>query len=232
MRALRQLITVVLIASIASPTWSESKVVGNVVNGQFATVRDAPLLSGSTVLNGDAINVGANGSAQIALPDGGRVMVLADSTVRMMRGDSSVQLAIDRGSASFSSQPQGMLEAVIADATVRAANGTAEGLVHLLSANAAVVVAEKGSLEISTSHDGRSMVVPEGSSARVSLMPEPQGGGTAAAGKSSLVSGKMIAIVAIAAGVGAGGTALGFALTEKKQSNQTLTNEVSPFQPN
>ena len=97
--------------------------------------------------------------------------------------------------------------------------------------NSAVVVASSGALQISTEHDGSTVLLPEGSAARVSLVPADQQGGPPAAGRAGVahISGKLLAIIVILVGGGllAGGIIAG--RHEHKKSQQELQNEVSPF---
>jgi hypothetical protein len=177
-------------------------VVGVAVQTQSATVRQASLTTGSTVFSGDAISAAANGRTQIALPGGGRVDVLSNSTVRVMRNQEGVQLAVERGSASFLSRPESPVAALLTDARVRAAKGTsALGIISMESPDSALVVASKGALEVTTEHDSNTILVAEGSAARITLVPdqpEQAQGGVQAAGRSR----RRMAIVLLLAGGG------------------------------
>lgn len=72
----QQLTAALLIALMTSPAWSQSQVTGTVITSKSAVVQDIPLLPGSTIFNGDSISVNETGSAQIALPGGGRIELL------------------------------------------------------------------------------------------------------------------------------------------------------------
>lgn len=203
MKILRQSLASVLTLLLAFPTWGATdNVVGVAVQSQSATVRQAALAAGSTVYSGDAISAAANGRTQIALPGGGRVDVLSNSTVRVTRDPQGVQLALDRGSAAFLSRPESPVAALLTDATVRAAKGTsALGIVTRESPESVLVVASKGALEVTTEHDSNTVLVAEGSAARITLLPdqpEQAQSGTQPAGRNN----RRLAMVLLLAGGG------------------------------
>jgi ferric-dicitrate binding protein FerR (iron transport regulator) len=182
LKILRQSLALILTLALALPTWGANEIVGVTVQSQAATVRQAALAEGSTVYSGDAISAAANGRAQVALPGGGRVDVLSNSTVRVERDKEGVSLTVERGTASFQSRPESPVAALLPDARIRAAKGTALGMVGMESPESALVVASKGALEIFTEHDSKSVLIAEGSAARITLVPDeaPQGGTTPA----------------------------------------------------
>ena len=201
LKILRQSLAFVLTLLLAFPTWGATdNVVGVAVQSQSATVRQAALAAGSTVYSGDAISAAANGSTQIALPGGGRVDVRSNSTVKVTRDPQGVQLALERGSASFLSRPESPVAALLTDATVRAAKGTsAFGIVTRESPESVLVVASKGALEVTTEHDSNTVLVAEGSAARITLLPDQPGQvGTQPAGRNN----RRLAMVLLLAGGG------------------------------
>ena len=203
MKILRQSLAFILTLVLAFPTWGATdNVVGVAVQSQSATIRQAALAAGSTVYSGDAISAAANGRTQIALPGGGRVDVLSNSTVRVTRDPEGVQLVVERGSASFLSRPESPVAALLTDARVRAAKGTsALGIVTLESPESVLVVASKGALEVITEHDSNTVLVAEGSAARITLLPdqpEQAQGGTQPAGRNR----RRLAMVLLLAGGG------------------------------
>ncbi len=173
-KILRQLTAAFLIAFMASPAWTQAQVAGTIVASQSATTRDAPLLPGSTVFSGEAVAVGQSGRAQIALSGGGRIEVLADSTVLLARNSAGVDFTLQRGAVSFMGAPAGAIETIWGDATIRPADPAAVGLIHLESSDAITLAAIKGRLTISTAHDAKSVDVPEGSAVRIALADAPR----------------------------------------------------------
>jgi hypothetical protein len=236
---LRQSVAFVLVALLTFPAWGgENNVVGVALSSPGASVRGESLAVGSTLFSGDGISVAAPGDAKIALSGGGQVEVLAGSAAVLSRAQTVVQLFVERGAASFRSEPGSRVEALIADATIRSAGGlSAVGIIRMDSPDSAVVVAEKNALQISTAHDSRTLLVPEGSAARVTIVDEvaaQDGGGQAGsapapAGKASnpLSTKKKVAIVALIVGGGLLATGLILATREAKPVN--VLNEVSPF---
>ena len=238
-KILRQLTAAVLIALMASPAWTQAQVAGTIVASQSATTREAPLLPGSTVFSGESVAVGQSGRAQIALPGGGRLEVLADSTVLLARNAAGVDFTLQRGAVSFTGAPKGAIETIWGDATIRPGDPDAVGLIHLESSDAIVLAAIKGRLTISTAHDARSVDIPEGAAARISLADAPAAnapaanapqdqGGAAPAGRAAPPIPK-IAIIAFLVGAAFLAAFLWIASHEPTETTQQLANEVSPF---
>jgi hypothetical protein len=237
---LRQSVAFVLVALLTFPAWGgENNVVGVALSSPGAAVRGASLAVGSTLFSGDDISVASPGDAKIALSGGGQVEVLGGSAAVLSRAQSVVQLVVERGGASFHSERGSPVEALIADATIRSAGGLpAVGIIRLDSPDSAVVVAEKNALEIATAHDSRTLLVPEGSAARVTLVDQvaaQDGGGgqtrsaPAPAGKvpNTLSTKTEVAIVALI--VGGGLLATGLILASREPKPVNILNEVSPF---
>src|SRR3954469_207746 len=124
LKILQQTLASILTLALAYPAWATSDVVGTAVQTQAATVHESKLVAGSTVYSGDAISAAANGRAQVALPGGGRVDVLSNSTVRIDRNADEVQVNVQRGSASFQTRPGSQVEALLEDAHIRAPKGS------------------------------------------------------------------------------------------------------------
>jgi len=241
----RQFIAFVLVGALVAPAWSESNaVVGVALNSQKASVRGGALVTGSTVFSGDAISVDQNGEAKIGLAGGAQVDVLASSDATVTREQGAVQVTVERGSATFRSQPNVEVEAVMGDATIRALPGSsAVGVITVDSPESALVFADKNSLEIFTAHNSKTLLVPEGEAARLSLDPQQQGGNggqtppntppPAAKGSRFHLNWSRkttFIVVALVAGGAVLTTGLIIAHDEKKIPPTTLINEVSPFQ--
>jgi ferric-dicitrate binding protein FerR (iron transport regulator) len=180
LKILRQSLAFTLTLVLALPTWGANEVVGVAVQTQSATVHQAALATGSTVFSGDAITAAANGRAQVSLPGGGRVDVLSNSTVTVERNAEGVELTVQRGSASFQTRPDSQVAALFPDVRVRAPEGgSAMGVVGMESPDSVLVVAKIGVLEVISEHDSKSVLVPEGSAARITLLPEEPAQGQA-----------------------------------------------------
>jgi hypothetical protein len=231
-KILRQLTAAFLIAFMASPAWTQAQVAGTIIASQSATTRDAPLLPGSTVFSGESVAVGQSGRAQIALSGGGRIEVLADSTVLLARNSAGVDFTLQRGAVSFMGAPAGAIETIWGDATIRPADPVAVGLIHLESSDAITLAAIKGKLTISTAHDAKSVDVPEGSAVRIALADAPGApqdqGGAAPAGRAAPPIAK-IAIIAFLIGAAFLAAFLLIASHEPTETTQQLASEISPF---
>ena len=227
MKILRQSLALILTLVMAFPTWGANEVVGIAVQSQSASVRQAALAAGSTVYSGDAITASANGRAQVAIPGGGRVDVLSNSTVRVERNTEGVQLTVERGSASFQSRPDSPVAAVMTDARIRATKGgSVLGIVGLESPESALVVAKIGALEVITEHDSKSVLIPEGSAARITLVadePEQGQAGVQPAGRRR----RRMAIVLLLAG----GAITAGAILAATSGSDAPASPVSPSAP-
>jgi hypothetical protein len=226
LKILRQSLAFSLTLALALPGWAASDVVGVAVQSQAASVHQAKLAAGSTVYSGDSITAGPNGRAQVSLPGGGRVDVLSNSTVRVDRNSGGVEMTLEEGSATFQSRPDSPVSAIFPDALVRAPKGgTALAIIGMENANSALIVAKIGSLEVISEHDSHAVLVPEGSAARITLLPDepPQGpAGVPAAGRSHR---RMAAILLLAGG----GVTAGAILAAT--AGGSSSNPVSPSAP-
>jgi ferric-dicitrate binding protein FerR (iron transport regulator) len=226
LKILRESLAFTLTLALTLPAWGATEVVGVAVQTQSATVHQAKLAAGSTVYSGDAISAAANGRAQVSLPGGGRVDVLGNSTVRVDRNADGVEMTLERGSASFQTRPDSQVAALFPDARVRAPKGgTAMGVIGMESPDSVLVVAKIGALEVISEHDSKSVLVPEGSAARISLLPEepsgPQQAGVQPAGRSR----RRLAVILLLAG---GGVTAGAILAATGGGSDT---PVSPSAP-
>lgn len=228
-RTLQQLLAAVLIALVALPAWSQAQVAGTVITSQSATLRDTPLLPGSTIFSGESVSVGQTGGAQIALPEGGRIEVFRDSAVQLNRGEAGVQFAVLRGGVSFMGGPKEGVETSLGDATIRSGDSLSLGVLHVENADSAVLAAIKGKLTIKTGHDVKAIDVPEGSAVRITLVdaPEPQGGAEPAGRAAPAV--KRLALIAFLIGALFLGAFLWIAAHEPSETSQQYGSEVSPF---
>ena len=228
MKILRQSLVFSLTLVLVLPGWAGTDVVGIAVQSQAASVHQAKLAPGSTVFSGDSITAGPNGRAQVSLPGGGRVDVLSNSTVRVDRSSDGVEMSLEQGSAIFQTRPDSPVSAVFPDARVRAPKGgSAMAIVGMETPDSALIVAKIGSLEVISEHDSHLVTVPEGSAARITLLPEepPQGpAGVPAAGRSHR---RMAAILVIAGG----GVTAGAILAATSGGSSNTSNPVSPSTP-
>jgi FecR protein len=234
----RKVLAMLLVVVAASPAWGATEPLGSIATANAATVRDTNLSEGSTVFSGDVISVAANGSTRIALNGGAQVEVLANSSVRLTKTDEKIQMRIDRGQASFHFSGNSGVSALVADATVRPSNsGETSAVIESYSDTHAIVAAERGSLLVTTAHDGKTYTINEGEAADLSATTEPQqNGGAVPAGRSAPAIGapsKTVVIWTVAI-VGAGAVAASVMLVrrEHRPSNTSLGNEISPSKIN
>jgi len=226
-KILRQFLAAVLIALIASPAWSQPQVAGTVVTSQLATVGDLALPAGSTIFSGESISASPTGGAQIALAGGGRLEVLRDSSVQLNRNAAGVQFVVLRGGVSFMGGPKDAVATTLGDASIRFADPSSLGVLHVENPDSAVLATIKGRLTITTEHDAKSIDVPEGSAVSITLAdpPEPQ---AQPAGKAAPAV-KKIALIVFLIGALFLGAFLWIAAHEPSETPQQLASETSPF---
>lgn len=225
------LVPVLAFAAVAVPS-----PLGNVTSSQAAYVRGVVLAPGSTIFSGDTIEVSAGGNARITLAGGAQIQLGEMSQIQLLRNNDKIQLAMGRGIVSFRTEGSAGAEALLADATIRPADGApAVALIQVRSPDSAVIAAHKGSLVILTAHDGKSVTLREGDGVEVKMAsddPPPQASkkkpaGTAVPG-APLASGKMIVYMALIAGAA---TAIGLLLGLKKEPSGGAGPIVSRIRP-
>jgi hypothetical protein len=226
MASLRHGLVIILTALLAVPSWASTPVVGTVQDSSSAAVRGTPLVPGTTVFSEDKIEVGANGRALIAFPGGAQLQLQASSEAKILPPDKGgrLQVEIERGVARFRSSGQTQLDAVLADATIAPADGSASaGYIAFLSQTSAAIGAEKDALVITTAHDGASATIPEGSTMSVRIVSDDTGSGVKPAVQTG--KGKVILLGLLIMG-GVIGAAVAANVAESGPKNPT-----SPFKP-
>lgn len=175
---LRRALAISIALLMAVPAWAlPSAAVGTVTNSKDTTVRGIVVPPGTTVFDGDTLDVGAHGSAWIGLAGGANVFLASGSRVQVLRpGDAGkIQVEISSGMTRFRATAQSPVEALLADAVIRpAGDSPVVGFVRMTSPTTALVGAEKGDLVITTEHDGTSVTVHEGYAINATLAPDPQ----------------------------------------------------------
>ncbi len=177
----RQLLASVLAVLMASPAWAAtSPIVGTAGPSQAASVRGTGLLPGTTLFSGDTVDVGARGDAALSFGRGSMVRLSEETTLRLEKVDNRVAIELVRGRVAFRSSEQLPIEAHLADANIRSANGLAAvGVMAFRTPKQVVITAERGNLLISTAHDAKSVSLREGESVEMRLQSQDtqQGGG-------------------------------------------------------
>ena len=226
-----------LIMLLASPLWGGAEPLGNITASNGAAVRGTKLTAGSSVFSGDAISVGENGAARIALASGAKAEVLRNSLIRLTKAGEKIQMAVDRGQASFHTSGSDAIEGLVEGASVRPAGAReTSAVIQVLSASHAVIAAEKGTLLVATANDDKTYTVREGDAVDLSAAPAgQQNGGPVASGKAApAISSPKNKVIWIVAAVG-GATAITAYLLVRREgrlSSTTLQNEISPTKPN
>jgi hypothetical protein len=234
----RKFLAMLLMTVACSPAWGAAEPLGSITKSSAATVRDSNLSEGSTVFSGDVISVAASGTTQVALNGGAHLEILGDSSVALRTVNGKIQIGVGRGQASFRSSGDSGISALVADATVRPVNGgEASALVDSVSDTHAIIAAEKGTLLMTTAHDGKTYTINEGEAAELTAVADPQqNGGAAPAGKSApALNGPSKAVVVwtvVILTAAAAATAVILLRREHRPSNTSLGNEISPAKIN
>ena len=225
MASLRYGLVIILTALLAVPGWASTPVVGTVQDSHSAEVKGTPLVPGTTVFSEDKIDVGENGRALIVFAGGAQVQLQSSSEAKILRGDKDGRLRVEvnRGVARFRSTGQTQLDAVLADATITPMNGPASGYIAFLSPTSAAIGAEKGTLLITTAHDGASATIPEGSTMSVRIAPDDTSTGVRPAVETN--KGKVILL-----GLLIMGAVIGAAIAANELATAPKT-PTSPFKP-
>jgi hypothetical protein len=225
----KQAVSLLLVALMASPAMAaaqsqEGVIVGNVASSQSATLHGAALTPGSTILNGDTIQVGARGNASVAFAGGSLVQLGENSQMRLGKTQERIEFQLESGRVLFRSVEAAPIVGRLADATIRQTGGPAAGLIEMRGANMAFIAATKGSIEIRTAHDNYAMILHEGEGVTVPMAadPDPQsnkrrGAGAWGTGHILLLAGGLAAIV------------LTTALLLGRNNQTTPCTAVSPF---
>lgn len=228
----RQALALLMVLTLAFPAWGDANIVGSVASSQSATVRGAELTPGSTVFSGDTINVGTRGGARIALPGGAQVQMGENSQISLNRADGRIQLAIARGLVSFRTAEKAEVETLLADATIRSADGLPViGIINWRSPNSAVVAAQKGVLLITTGDESKSLTLRAGEGAELTLAQDKDQENEKNKKKRRAAGGYWPAskVVAAALILGGAATAIGILLGRGEVDQANKGNAISPF---
>ncbi len=156
-----------LALSICVPPQAET--VGLVMLVSNATAGGISLTKGMTVYVGDVISVAPGGSLQIGIPGAGRVFVNTDSQARILKEAGQFKLEVLAGSAWFYAGVK-QVEGRLADAVIHSAgNSPAIASITMKRPDFAIVMAEKGSILVATTHDGKSVTLQEGQAVEVTV---------------------------------------------------------------
>lgn len=170
----RQAFALSLSVLLALPLWAGATVIGTVQASKLATLHGANLVAGTTICDGDTIDVPPEGSAWVNLPGGGAVLIGQNSEVSFKKSSEAAEFEIESGQAKFRSSDISPLHAILGDATVESLKGAAIGYITMYGQTSAIIGAEKGDILITLAHDGSSKTIHEGSAIAVRLLPDTQ----------------------------------------------------------
>ena len=169
----RQSLSLSLAVLIASPLWATVGVIGTVQTSKLATLRGANLVAGTTVCDGDTINVAPQGSAWVSLPGGGAVLIGQNSEISFQKtAQAEAEFEIESGQVKFRSSDASPVHAILGDASIESLKGPAIGYITMYGQTSAIIGAEKGDILITLAHDGSTKTLHEGSAIAVRLVPD------------------------------------------------------------
>lgn len=171
----RQTVALLLSVFLTTPLWAGIGVIGTVQTSKFATLGGANLVAGTTVCEGDTIDVAPQGSAWVSLPGGGAVLIGQNSEVSFLkRSQAAAEFELESGQAKFRSSDASPVHAILGDATIESLKGAAIGYITMYGQSSAIIGAEKGDIVITLVHDGSTKTLHEGSAIAVRLVPDTQ----------------------------------------------------------
>lgn len=213
--------------------------IGAVSSGESTNIGGASAVAGTTVFSGDVIEVGPRGSAWLLLNGGTQVRIAPDSRVRLALAASKspastsnpIEIEVFSGTATFRTSEASPVWARLADAIIRAKGARpAVGVVAVRGDNKAMVVAEKGELWVSTTHDAKSVTLREGEAVEATLVPAPPEPGPQGSKSTPGLTGKQLAILGTTIAVIATIIWLKLSHDNKGLTDTQKRNMVSPFQ--
>lgn len=175
--SLRRALALSLSPLLAIPVCAGVAVIGTVQISKVATLHGASLVNGSTICDGDTINVASGGSAWVSLPGGAAVLVGQSSEVVFRKStDAGAEIEVESGQAKFRSSSTSPVRAILGDATIESVKGGGTGYITMYGQTSAIIGAEKGDIVVTLARDNSSRTIHEGSAIAVRLAPDPQQG--------------------------------------------------------
>jgi ferric-dicitrate binding protein FerR (iron transport regulator) len=153
-------------------------VVGSAGPSVGALVRGAALQQGTNVFNGDVVEVGPGGQAVVMFGHNAMARLTEQTAVRATRDANRVGLELQHGRMVFRTTPEQPVIGTFADALVQPENGQeAVAIVGFRNPSLVVITAERGALAVTAGPAKRTVTVPQGQTAEVSLSDLPPNAG-------------------------------------------------------
>jgi len=176
---LRHLIIAVVVGVLVfPPPVLAAEIVGSAGPSQGAMARGASLQQGANIFSGDVVEVGPGGQAVVMFGHNAMARFAEQSAVRATREANIVGLELLHGRMSYRTTPEQPVVGTFADAMVRSEKGQ-EAVVSVAFRNPSLVVimAERGALAVTAGCQKRTVTVPQGQTAEVSLSNTPLNAG-------------------------------------------------------
>lgn len=174
MRYLTRMCVVSLLVTslLTSPALAAAKALGVVVQAQNALLSSVPVVLGSTVFSGDQISTAAAGSIRVRVGSA-QIYLLADSAATLDNTRAGTSATLGRGTVGFSTPGEDAIVVHALRATIRPSKPQpTHAQVGVVSPTELLVTSFRGALEVRVGSEVH--VVPEATSYRVILEPEPQ----------------------------------------------------------
>jgi hypothetical protein len=182
-------------ALILAPLYADAQAappLGQVIQADHARLGTGAVVSGATLFDGDKLETGPTGSLRARL-NSSQLFLLADSGAAVRRSGTGTSVALDRGTAIFSTASPATFELVASGAQIRARTEQPTlGQVTLLGANEFIVTCENGELEVIVGDETRTVAAASSYRAVVGEIAEqgPQGTGAGPQRSGTVASGK------------------------------------------
>lgn len=177
------LAALVIIGLAASPAWAGPKPttsLGTIITADHARVGDSSAEVGTTIFGGDRLATEAQGSLQIRA-GAARLLLQSASAAIVNDTDGAPSAKLLQGTATFSTGNAKAFTLLASRAVIRSdSDAPTIGQVTYLSEKELLVVSKRGPLNVTV--DGETQIIPEGSSYRVMLDPQPMAQGPEGAG--------------------------------------------------
>jgi len=150
-----------------------SPAMGVVVRAEGARLGSGKAIAGATVFSGDTLTTDAAGTLHVRV-GAAQLCLLANSAAAVGQTSSGVSAVLGRGTVIFSSASAGAIEVHASEARIRPRTAQLTyAQVILVGAYEFLITSQRGSLEVIIGDELHA--VPEASSYRVLIDPEPQG---------------------------------------------------------
>ena len=207
-------------ALVSAPLYAEAETapaLGQVLQAEHARLGLGAVVSGATLFDGDKLETGNRGSLRARL-NSSQLFLLAQSAAVVRRSGAGASVALDHGTAIFSSASPATFELIASGAQIRArAEQPTLGQVTLLGPSEFIVTCEKGELEVVVGDEARTVatsssyraVIGDAGQPQDTTAQEPQGAGAGTRHDTKAGGQRKVLLLWILVGAAVAGTTFG-----------------------